>query len=351
MSGKKIPPVRPPAVALWGRRFAVLLGALLGLQVVLAFRDAAPSSDPRPPVVPLSGTRSLEDPARAAAWMPTETPRAVARVAVRVVGSGGTPVSGARIVATSAVSRHAAESGPDGIALVETVANRPVSLLVAARGFEVLERNMTPVAAGGAREFETVARLVEAMALVGQVVDVRGRPIRAATVGLVLAGVRTDPEIGAALPEPVQTDADGLFVLRRAPRAGFALRVEATGFAISETSLGDEPRVHVVLGPAGTIVGTLRGAAGELLAGLSVVVIDLEGELGPVPAGRATRSAADGTYRVTDAPAGRRVRVRAVGAEGTFESAPFVVPAEGTYRCDVGPEAASAGDGSRAESR
>jgi hypothetical protein len=209
------------------RAAALFLTLTLLAQTSAAFfgeTDRAPSENwtPRPPESTAGATSLVEANAPAV--------RAVATVHLRIVDTGGTPVADATILGRTGVSCCVADSNETGDAAVVVPADRAVQLVVAAAGYEFIQRSLAP------QYFKAVSEIVieRQRSLRGRVVDPAGEPIPGVEVSIscALSGLRPQERASlmAAIPPPTTTDSRGEFSFAEAPRSLATLRASRPGY-------------------------------------------------------------------------------------------------------------------------
>ena len=285
-------------------------------------------------------------------------PEAVVSGTVRAAAPHGGPVAGAHVVvldATTGATLRSATTGPDGayrIGRLSILHN--VKVRATAAGF-------LPAFNGGATTFASAPLIHLDLAIVGTVftenLSMTRRPLGAAVAGQVLRwmdpyGHETVVVFNAATGKPLKsttTDGEGNFRIGGLPAIGVKIRASAPGqwlpsFASNKVTLATADVFTLVdgqtltlpidsldLAPEAIVAGkvTRVGTPGYPVRGAEVVVLDAA----TGKALKATRTAADGTYRIAGLATQPQIKVRATapgllpvfnGAAATFAGAPSI---------------------------
>lgn len=296
--------VRPSSVLPPAKLVAV--GGLLLLFAASAWwligdRSAPPDAGGGPPAVATTSASSAADtgPTADAASDPERVAAGV-RVAGRVVDPAGRPVAGAwvmtgrtalrlrRVAVTDDDGAFDAAALPPGHAVCSVARGYAPSALVTIRAPRDAALELQ-LAAGG-------------MSVRGEVVDASARPM---TAGEVLVGREEGPSVATAMqPEGLvtpafvlATDGDGRFELPGYYAGWFACTPRVAGHAGRRSfhtgRAGETVDVRLSMVEGVELTGTVRDANGRPVAGAQVRVGAADGF-----APRATRSAADGTFRL-----------------------------------------------------
>jgi protocatechuate 3,4-dioxygenase beta subunit len=215
-----------------------------------------------------------------------------------------------------------------------------------ARGFRLkLEGpGVVPVLTAGvydASENEDIGDevLAPASKLAGRVVDEKGKPVAGAEVTLVSRGFGGGPFGGGpfqaqadvlSVPRVALTSADGSFRFDDARAQGNRLTVEARGYATTEVPnarAGALPR-PIALSSGLSLSGVVRGAGRAPAKG---VLVRFEGKADS----RWIETAADGSFRLADLPAGAGTLVADGGDQGMAELRGLSLPEAAAQRLQV----------------
>ncbi len=248
----------------------------------------------------------------------------------RVVDRGEKPVAGARVVlrpamtaatgATGAPAPGWAATGPDGRFEIHDLPAGLYELVVEGRGYAPLTVPGLRVPAGsGATDLGT-AILVAGVALAGQVVDARGRPVPEAEVRLRPSGGSVASP-GADEEAPVLTGPDGSFRIEdRRPGETVDLGVRRAGYAPAAAPglrLPRELPVRIVLQATASVAGSTVDPDGQPVPGALVLVLPSD----PVHAGgeerpQQARSDESGRFRIEGIrPGSFEIRATAAGRQ------------------------------------
>lgn len=234
----------------------------------------------------------------------------------RVLDPDGSPLEGARIVASGERSalfaaadddESAAHSGADGFfAFTDRQAGERVDLQVRMPGFATgrLVGVEAPTPSPVEIELERPSRVS------GRVVDEAGRPVANAQVGLrvlVRSGTRRHSGPGGS----ATSDEEGAFVIEGVDPGEATLTTAADGYVAHRlTSLAVEPgkdlnHVRIVLEPGATLSGSVTGPSGQPVASADLRVMLTEDALA-TSARHYGRTDGEGRYRLEGLPPGRR---------------------------------------------
>lgn len=237
----------------------------------------------------------------------------------RVVQESGRPVT------SFTVQRHD-RSDPDGAFDVPASEALDGTFAFQAEGFATTRRPVDP----DARQDVDLGAVVltRGRTVTGRVVDARTRePVEGARVH---AGLSRPTAMGETYPLGSMdfTRVDGGFVLRNVERRPLFVVAEQEGYRTADVPLPpDQDDVTVPMLAGATVVGTLRDAAGQPVAGASVSL--------SAARFRATEGAEDGTYRFRGVPPGPAVLTASLPGRLPSNPRPLVVPESGEVRADL----------------
>jgi len=257
-------------------------------------------------------------------------------VAGRVVDEAGRPLAGVRLRPEvldgrglpAVVSQSmAAESAADGTFALGPLQAGTIGVGFARRGYAPA-RVTAMVRSRDSTDLRDVT-LEAGLSIRGRV---RGRD----RVGIAGALLRAEAEGGEADAVEGETEADGAFELSGLRPAGYSITAQAAGFAAghARATAGGDP-VEIVLSRGGSITGRVVDAAGEPLAGASVLG-EAEGDDAGEPRSFwvTTGDGGDGRFATSDsAPGAYVLRVRAAGVGEASRTGVKVVAGQTT---DVG---------------
>lgn len=268
------------------------------------------------------------------AWAQTETNRP-ATLKGTVVGAAGSPVAGAT-VGIYAINAGAG-SGPEDVQLEgQVVTDAQGSFEFAGRprgGFATLlarKPGLAPAWIDLRRLASQPQRLVltPPATLAGTVVDETGKPVRGAEVTVALASRETPAETGGRVMAyltgklarecfSARSGADGQFRIEGFPtNASALLTVRLPGKALRSTAeqqaadtlpwQAGQEGIRLVIEPAGIIEGrvTVQGSSTEVPVARLTLRSEGIGFVIPPDASEDTLSKSNGTFRLTDVPAG-----------------------------------------------